>query len=106
MRSLQLQPVQHVTFHLLYPPLFSQLNSGGRFDAIAWQRLAALLGKEPRCLLGTYRWVWTSWATTSNLTLVAELIEPYLVLHLLALCWPCFFALLIWPWAGHAAYRS
>ena len=102
-----------------------QFTSGGRFDAIAWQRLAALLGKEPRCRLGTYRWVWTSWATTSNSTLVAELIEPYLVLYfpglalalgghrlLAAAHWPCpglalaFDLALCWPCAGLASCAS
>ena len=83
-----------------------QFKSGGRFDAIAWQRFAALLGKEPRYLLGTYRWVWTSWATTSNSTLVAELIEPYLVLHfpglVLALGGHRLLAAAHWPCAGLA----
>ena len=91
---------------------------------------------QKRCRAGGALWTlgWTSWASTPILTLVAEPAWPYLVLHLLALrwplvdidfslllsgpvqallwsldlalCWPCFFALLIWPWAGHAAYRS
>ena len=105
-------------------------------EAIRRQRHAALLGKA-RLRLGALELGFgLRGPSTPNLTLVAELIEPYLVLlhsglvlalgghRLLAAAahWPCAglalvsgsgpvqavtaLALLIWPWAGHAAYRS
>ena len=122
------------TYMSCFPAAVLQLNSGGQLKPTRGERLAALLGKGRGAFRRTVFWVWTSWAITPILTLVAEPAWPYLVLHLLALCWPlvdidlsllltgpvqallwfldlalcwpCFFALLIWPWAGHAAYRS
>ena len=103
--------------------------------AIRRQRHAALLGKARPRLGAPESWVWTSWATDPQLDIGSGAHRALPCLAALwpcagpwwtptsrcslALCrpcsgfwiWPCAgrsrcFALLIWPWAGHAAYRS